>query len=113
MKRHHVVFGSLAGVSLTLAMMAMLSAKPKAKSPSQFLGNADQNAQQMVSQGRQTFRFDTYGDQAFWGGQLHMQQPINALKPSDALTLGLKVDADALSPSTVNHIKHGQVDLGD
>jgi len=29
----------------------------------------------MIDEGRQTFRFATFGDEAFWGGQLHRTKP--------------------------------------
>ena len=46
-------------------------------------------------------------------GQLQLHQAINTLTPRNALALGLRVDSDALSPSTVNAIKHGNVNLDD
>jgi mono/diheme cytochrome c family protein len=47
--------------------------------------------------GQDVFRHDTFGDEAFWSGQLKMNTVIqNALDPVTALSLGLKVDADAL-----------------
>src|SRR5438067_10463945 len=55
-----------------------------------FLGNADDNSHQLIHQGRQIFRFDTFGDEAFWGDQLHLHDPINTLTPRNALALGLK-----------------------
>lgn len=78
---------------------------------SQFLGSAEQNAKLMIDHGRHTFRFDTYGDEAFWTGQLQMQQAVSTLSPATALSLGLKVDADALSPSLIEAIQHGRVNL--
>ena len=30
----------------------------------------------LAAQGKQTFRFDTFGDQAFWGGTLHLNDAI-------------------------------------
>lgn len=79
----------------------------------QFLGTAEDNAKQLIEQGRNIFRFDTYGDEAFWTGQLQMQHSVNTLAPRSALTLGLKVDSEALSPSVVEAIKHGNVNLND
>jgi len=67
----------------------------------------------LIDQGRHIFRFDTFGDEAFWTDQLHIQQSVGTLSPQTALTLGLKVDAQALSPSTIEAIKHGKVNLGD
>jgi hypothetical protein len=71
------------------------------------------NSEQLIQQGRQTFRLDTFGDEAFWGGQLQLYQAISTLTPRNALGLGLKVDAQALSPSLVEGIKHGKVNLDD
>jgi hypothetical protein len=35
-----------------------------------------ENAQEMIEEGRQTFRFDTFGDEAFWGDALQLHQAI-------------------------------------
>ena len=79
-----------------------------------------QNAQNLIQAGRQTFRFDTFGDEAFWGGTLQLHQAIEGaalggvgpgVSPATALAVGLKVDADALPQSLVESVKHGQVDL--
>jgi hypothetical protein len=78
-----------------------------------FLGNPEENSRQMFDSGKQIFRFDTFGDQAFWGDQLQLHQAINGISPRTALALGLKVDSDALSPSVVEAIKHGKVNLDD
>ncbi len=86
----------------------------KQSSKSDFLGSAATNAQEQISQGRQIFRFDTFGDQAFWGGQLHMQQPISTLSPRIALTvLGLKVDSQALTPAQIMAIQSGKLNVDD
>jgi hypothetical protein len=76
----------------------------------------------LVSQGKQTFRFDTFGDEAFWGGTLHLNQTIAGaanggvgpgLSPAAALSLGLKVDVDALPESVQQGIINGTVNLSD
>ncbi len=95
---------------LAASVLPPVKAKEKAKS---FLGDPGENAEQLITQGQQTFRFETYGDEAFWGGQLQLHQAINTLKPRDAMALGLKVDSQALSPSLVEAIKHGKVNLDD
>ena len=74
---------------------------------------AEDNAKAMIDEGRHTFRFDTFGDETFWTGALHMQQAVSTLSPQAALGLGLKVDAQALSPSAIEEIKHGRINLGD
>jgi len=80
------------------------------------------NAAEMIAEGRNTFRFDTYGDEAFWGDTLRLHQAIEGaqfggvgagLSPSNALALGLKVDADALPPKVLNDLKKGRIDLND
>src|SRR5262249_8367573 len=70
-------------------------------------------AQQLVSQGQQIFRFDTFGDETFWGDQLGLQQVVASISPRQALNLGLKVDAEALPPALVDSLKQGQVNLDD
>jgi hypothetical protein len=111
MKLRHATLLILPAVFL-LAAFVPSSAKHSDKG-SQFLGNAEDNAKQLTAQGQRVFRFDTYGDEAFWTGQLQIQQAVSSLTPRTALALGLKVDADALSPSVVEAIKHGIVNLND
>ncbi|HZS57392.1 MAG TPA: hypothetical protein VFA65_23535 [Bryobacteraceae bacterium] len=80
------------------------------------------NAQKMISEGRKTFRFDTFGDQAFWGDSLHLHEAIEGAKlggvgpgvsPRTALAVGLKVDSDALPGNLVQQIQAGPVNLDD
>jgi hypothetical protein len=80
-------------------------------SGSSFLGSAKNTSQEMIQQGRQTFRFDTFGDEAFWGGKLRLHETVNKLTPQQALSLGLKVDSDALPPAVIEAIKKGKVNL--
>src|SRR5215472_7365120 len=58
--------------------------------------SAVQNAINKVQQGEQIFRFDTFGDEAFWGDTLKLHQAIEGVSPLTALGVGLKVDIDAL-----------------
>ncbi|HKT49200.1 MAG TPA: hypothetical protein VJV96_02825 [Candidatus Angelobacter sp.] len=80
------------------------------------------NAQQMLQEGQKTFRYDTFGDEAFWGDTLHLHQAIAGEKnggvgpgvsPKTALSVGLKVDADAIPAAVAAKIKAGQVNLDD
>ncbi|HKF21699.1 MAG TPA: hypothetical protein VKE93_09025 [Candidatus Angelobacter sp.] len=84
--------------------------------------NITNNAKDMLQQGRQIFRFDTFGDEAFWGDTLHLHQAIEGerlggvgpgVSPKTALAVGLKVDADALPADLVAQIKAGKVNLDD
>jgi hypothetical protein len=80
------------------------------------------NAQQMMQNGRQIFRFDTFGSEAFWGDALQLHRAIAGAKnggvgpgvsPKTALSVGLKVDADALPESLKQQLKEGKVNLDD
>jgi len=71
------------------------------------------NANKMISDGRQIFRFDTFGDEAFWGGVLKLHEFVEGVSPRAALSVGLKVDVDALTPAQVQAIQQGQLDLDD
>jgi hypothetical protein len=67
----------------------------------------------MIDEGRETFRYDTFGDEAFWSGQLRLHEGIAQVSPNAALGLGLKVDADALPAELVSQLQAGRVDLED
>src|SRR6266404_6027433 len=89
------------------------------------LCRADQveaNALATLKNGRNIFRFDTFGDQAFWGDTLKLHQSIEGadhggigpgVSPGTALAVGLKVDVDALPQSLKKNLATGQVDLND
>ena len=66
----------------------------------------------MVALGQQIFRFDTFGDETQWTDTLRMHEVIAAaVDPTTALSVGLKVDADALPAAVVQGIQDGSVDL--
>ena len=66
----------------------------------------------LVARGQQIFRFDTFGDEAQWTDTLRMHEVISAaVDPTTALSVGLKVDADALPATVVQGIQDGSVDL--
>jgi len=68
----------------------------------------------LVAQGKQIFRTDTFGDEAFWTDTLHMNDVIaSAVDPTTALSVGLKVDAEALPPAVVQGIQNGSISLTD
>jgi cytochrome c5 len=81
-----------------------------------------ENAERLLTDGRQTFRSDTFGDEDFWGGTLRLHEAIEGaalggvgagVSPKTALAVGLKVDVDALPAATVAALKAGQVNLDD
>ena len=61
--------------------------------------------------GRQIFRFDTFGDEQLWTDFLRMHEVVAALDPETALGVGLKVDVQALPRSTVAALRADDVDL--
>ena len=72
-----------------------------------------QNARELIHQGRAIFRFDTFGDEAFWGETLRLHEAIATVSPNAALRLGLKVDVEALPKPLVNALRHGKVNVED
>jgi hypothetical protein len=60
-----------------------------------------------------TFRYDTFGDEDFWGGTLRLHEAVAALSPRQALGLGLKVDSQALPPGVRQELRLGRIDLDD
>lgn len=80
------------------------------------------NSQRLFMEGRQTFRFDTFGSEAFWSDSLRLHEAIAGaanggvgagVSPAVALQLGLKVDVDALPEELRAALAAGQVDLED
>jgi hypothetical protein len=79
-------------------------------------------ADNVLARGRQIFRFDTFGDQAFWGGALQLHRAIAGnnnggvgpgVSPKTALSVGLKVDATRIPKTVAAAIKAGKLDLDD
>ena len=67
---------------------------------------------QLAAEGKQVFRFETFGDETQWTDQLRMHEVIAAaVDPVTALAVGLKVDAEALPPAVVQGIQDGSIDL--
>ena len=84
--------------------------------PSAFDRSIAKHSEAMLESGRQIFRFDTFGDEDFWGGTLQLHQAIEGAKlggvgpgvsPRIALAVGLKVDVDALPDNLVKALRNG------
>jgi hypothetical protein len=61
-------------------MLAVLADRTHAHQERKLDERINRNAQQMVDEGRQIFRFDTFGDEAFWGDTLKLHQaPLKGL----------------------------------
>jgi hypothetical protein len=85
-----------------------------------FDGKIDDNADEMLKEGRKVFRYDTFGSEAFWGEKLRLHEAIAGekqggvgpgLTPKQALALGLKVDVAAVPKTLVEVIKGLSVSL--
>src|SRR5207302_10266548 len=80
------------------------------------------NTLAMLSEGRTTYRYDTFGDETWWGGTLRLHEAIegsglggvgSGVSPKTALAVGLKVDVDALPAAVTAALEGGQVNLND
>ena len=66
----------------------------------------------LAAMGKDIFRFDTFGDETFWTDTLMMNTVIStAVDPTTALTVGLKVDAEAIPADVVAGVQNGTVSL--
>src|ERR1041385_2507358 len=117
-----LLFGLGAGLVLLFALHAPIIQQVRADNDDQGKDTVAANATQLITQGRKTFRFDTFGDEAFWGGMLGLHRAIEGtvlggvgagISPVAALMLGLKVDVDALPEDLVERVRRGQVNLND
>jgi hypothetical protein len=117
---------ALAGIAALLLLGSVLvNGTVSAMTGTRAAAGADptqRRADALVAQGRRVFRFDTFGDQAVWGGALGLHKAIEGSKfggvgggisPKTALALGLKVDATAIPKKVAAAIKAGKVNLDD
>lgn len=120
-----VVFGLIQFVNYNLSQAQSErdgNSKGLAQKENDFDRRINGNAQQMIEQGRHIFRFETFGDEAYWSDKLQLHRAIEGAKfggvgpgisPKTALAVGLKVDMDALPADLVEKIKRGEVNLDD
>jgi hypothetical protein len=113
------------GVAGAFGIVMAAAAPKKGATPAAQRGADAENArhaQAMLEEGKKIFRFDTFGSEAFWGDTLQLHKAIAGernggvgpgVSPKTALSVGLKVDADALPAALVQQIKAGKVDLDD
>lgn len=85
-------------------------------------GSQEKPSPTLVEEGKNIFRFDSFGDEDFWSGQLHLHKAIAGaanggfgvgVSPKTALAVGLKVDAAALPADVVAGIQSGAISLDD
>ena len=124
-KRRIFDFGILAAC-LTIVAVQAQQPSPQAITTSvtgpQYDGQIEANSERMMEEGKRIFRTDTFGSEAFWGGQLGLHRAIlgsrlggvgPGVSPNAALRLGLKVDSAAIPGELATQIRSGAVDLDD
>ena len=130
------LLGTVAGIGLICALAGACGAEEQASDVALTEGPAAQTetaseglllhdpvkraALAMIDEGQKTFRFDTFGGEAFWGDTLKLHQAVAGaanrgvgpgVDPTTALAVGLKVDVHALPFSLLRQLKRGEVDL--
>ena len=82
----------------------------------------DRNSERMMREGKEIFRHDSFGSEAFWGDQLQLHKAIlrdkkggvgKGLSARAALQVGLKVDSRKVPRLLVEVLKEGSVSLDD
>jgi hypothetical protein len=114
------------GVPLFVLAMMVAVADESTDDGAKQLGANDRainrNSETLVERGRQIFRFDTFGSEAFFGDALQLHKAIAGAKnggvgggvsPKTALAVGLKVDVDALPDALKAQLRAGRVNLDD
>jgi len=109
------IIGSILGLLLVAAPFVTFAQEEADRQEHEHDGNR-------LTRGRLIFRFDTFGDEAFWGGTLQLHRAIEGARfggvgggvsPKAALGVGLKVDVDALPNLLQRELRNGRVDLND
>jgi hypothetical protein len=124
-RRRPVALARLLLLLLAAGVLYVLSGSSSAREQPTAAGGGQPvqaQASQLVEQGRQIFRFDTFGDEKFWGDSLKLHRAVAGaanggvgpgLSPRAALGVGLKVDVDALPPELQQALAAGEVNLDD
>ncbi|THK34525.1 c-type cytochrome [Ensifer sp. MPMI2T] len=106
----------------TALIPAAAQMSKKAPNGKDFDATVAEQAKRYLEEGRETFRFDTFGSEDFWGGKLELHEAIAGekaggvgpgLSPEKALELGLKVDVNAIPKAVAEALNKGEVDLKD
>ena len=88
----------------------------------EFDDKIEKNAAKMLDDGKEIFRYDSFGSEAFWGDKLQLHKAIlrekkggvgAGLPARRALQLGLKADSDKIPKLLVEVLKEGSVSLDD
>ena len=112
MRYREVLSRLLAGLAGALLLVCLTALVPTSR-PADANDPITANSARMLDEGRDTFRYETFGDQVFWSRVLGLDQAIRQVSPRAALGVGLKVDAQALPPEVLTALRHGKVNLDD
>ena len=131
-KRHLIV--AMVGAVLAAGVVAGLACSTRPKgvvtNPAvkaqavrgDFDSAVDRNSERLMREGKQIFRYDSFGSEAFWGDQLQLHKAIlrdkkggvgKGLSARAALQVGLKVDSRKVPKLLVEVLKEGSVSLDD
>jgi hypothetical protein len=124
MNWHRSMIGGFAAAAwVTVTAIVLTRASSAEPPPAAALEPAvADHARQMLEEGRRVFRYETFGDEAYWGDTLKLHRAIAGAKlggvgpgvsPKTALSVGLKVDVDAVPAPVAAALKAGKVDLDD
>jgi hypothetical protein len=127
MKKYRVLLTS-GGIALSVMSMILLvrcnsdGNGPTASSSGKIADPISDNAAKMLDEGREVFRFETFGDESYWTDALQLHKSIlgeknggvgGGLSPKAALAAGLKVDMEVIPADVAEGIKSGKVNLDD
>jgi hypothetical protein len=106
----------LIGAASILSILAtvFVVAQPSSSSDVDGSRQRDDDRHRRRDIGQLIFRYDTFGDEQLWTDVLRMHEVIpKAVDPKTALSVGLKVDVDALPPALIAALKAKEVKLDD
>ena len=130
MKKHSIVLVLLGIIFIATISISLIQCTNPSTSQTPAAAAADKesddpisaNAKQMLAEGKQTFRFETFGDETYWTDALQLNKAIAGeknggvgagLSPKAALAAGLRVDMDVIPSDVAAAIKAGKVNLDD
>lgn len=125
MKKNYILFAVL-GIAIISVFSsincttkeALRTKEDKSGKPNAFDASIQSNANDLLAKGKAVFRFETFGDEAFWTDKLQLHKAIadsahggigKGLSPKAALEAGLKVDLDLLPGFMKKKIREGKL----
>src|ERR1041385_2557164 len=124
--KKHLLLLIFSGILLFVVSMALVQCTSSTEGKESLIKEPNDattsNGDKMLAEGKQTFRFETFGDEAYWTDALQLNKAIAGeknggvgagLSPKAALGAGLKVDMDVIPADVAAAIKAGKVNLDD